>query len=100
MEIQHDEAVTKLYQNQTPRQVVSSGQCFVAAVYDCGFDLIDHLPYSPDLARSDYHLFSNIKNAWLETSITVMMMSYVLLMTFLSNRMKASSLSIQALQRR
>ena len=28
----------------------------VAAVRDCGFELIDHPPYSPDLAPSDYLL--------------------------------------------
>jgi histone-lysine N-methyltransferase SETMAR len=28
------------------------------------WDLFDHPPYSPDLALSDYHLFTNLKN-WL-----------------------------------
>ena len=31
------------------------------AVHDCGFELIDHPSYSPDLAPSDYFLFSNLK---------------------------------------
>jgi len=26
-----------------------------------GFDVISHPPYSPDLVRSDYHLFLNLK---------------------------------------
>ena len=26
----------------------------MAAVCDCGFELVDHPPYSPDLAPSDY----------------------------------------------
>ena len=33
----------------------------MSAVHDCGFELIDHPPYSPDLASSDYFLFSNLK---------------------------------------
>ena len=33
----------------------------MSAVHDCGFELIDHPPYSPDLAPSDYFLFPNLK---------------------------------------
>ena len=33
------------------------------AIHDCGFELLPHSPYSPDLAPSDYHLFSNLKKA-------------------------------------
>lgn len=29
----------------------------MTAVRDCGFELVNHLPYSPDLATSDYFLF-------------------------------------------
>jgi len=29
-----------------------------------GFQCLDHPPYSPDLAPSDYHLFSGLKNNW------------------------------------
>ena len=32
-----------------------------AAVKECGFKEIDHPPYSPDLAPSDYYLFSKLK---------------------------------------
>uniref|UniRef100_A0A8D2KSQ6 Tc1-like transposase DDE domain-containing protein n=1 Tax=Varanus komodoensis TaxID=61221 RepID=A0A8D2KSQ6_VARKO len=32
-----------------------------AAVQDCGFEEINHPPYSPDLAPSDYYLFPNLK---------------------------------------
>ncbi|XP_052827628.1 histone-lysine N-methyltransferase SETMAR-like [Octopus bimaculoides] len=35
-----------------------------AAVNDCGFGLVDHLPYSPDLAPSDYFLFPNMKKTF------------------------------------
>lgn len=32
-----------------------------AAIRDCGFEQIDHPPYSPDMAPSDYYLFGNLK---------------------------------------
>lgn len=32
-----------------------------AAVRECGFEEINHPPYSPDLAPSDYFLFPNLK---------------------------------------
>ena len=35
----------------------------MAAIYDCGFELIEHPPYSPDLAPSDFHLFPKLKIA-------------------------------------
>ena len=33
----------------------------MSTVHDCGFELIDHPPYSPDLAPSKYFLFPNLK---------------------------------------
>ena len=30
-------------------------------MHECGFTLLDHPPYSPDLALSDYFLFQNMK---------------------------------------
>ena len=33
----------------------------MSAVHDCDFELIDHPPHSPDLAPSDYFLFSSLK---------------------------------------
>ena len=35
----------------------------MAAIHDCGFNLIEHPPYSPDLAPSDFHLFPKLKAA-------------------------------------
>jgi len=29
-----------------------------------GFQHLDHSPYSPDMAPSDYHLFPGLKNNW------------------------------------
>jgi len=29
-----------------------------------GFQYLDHPPYSPDLAPSDYHLFPELKKQW------------------------------------
>lgn len=34
----------------------------LAAIKECGFEIIPHPPYSPDLAPSDYHLFKFLKN--------------------------------------
>lgn len=35
----------------------------MATIHDCGFELMSHPPYSPDLAPSDYHLFPNLKKS-------------------------------------
>ena len=33
----------------------------MSAVHDCRFEMINHSPYSPDLAPSDFFLFPNLK---------------------------------------
>ena len=33
-----------------------------AAIRECKFEQLNHPPYSPDLASSDYYLFRNLKN--------------------------------------
>ncbi|UYV79005.1 hypothetical protein LAZ67_17000627 [Cordylochernes scorpioides] len=33
----------------------------MAAIYDSGFEILPHAPYSPDLAPSDFHLFPHLK---------------------------------------
>ncbi|UYV60689.1 K02A2.6-like [Cordylochernes scorpioides] len=35
----------------------------MAAIYDSGFKLLPHAPYSPDLALSDFHLFPHLKKS-------------------------------------
>lgn len=35
----------------------------MTAVHDCGFELLCHPPYSPDLAPSDFHLFRHLKDS-------------------------------------
>jgi len=35
----------------------------MAAIRECGFELLSHLPYSPDLAPSDYHVFRSLKDS-------------------------------------
>ena len=37
----------------------------MSAVHDCGIEMVDHPPYSADLALSDYFLFPNVKKTWL-----------------------------------
>ena len=34
----------------------------LAAIHECDFQLVQHPPYSPDLAPSDYYLFPSMKN--------------------------------------
>jgi histone-lysine N-methyltransferase SETMAR len=34
----------------------------MATIQECGFELLPHPPYSPDLAPSDYHLFPELKS--------------------------------------
>lgn len=36
---------------------------WLVAMVTCGFLLVPHPPYSPDLAPSDFHLFPNLKKA-------------------------------------
>jgi [histone H3]-lysine36 N-dimethyltransferase SETMAR len=35
----------------------------MATIHDCGFELLSHPPYSPDLAPSDFHLFRLLKDS-------------------------------------
>ena len=35
----------------------------MATIHDCGFELLSHPPYSPDLAPSDFHLFRHLKES-------------------------------------
>ncbi|UYV71873.1 hypothetical protein LAZ67_9000821 [Cordylochernes scorpioides] len=35
----------------------------MAAIYDSGFELLPHAPYSPDLAPADFHLFPHLKKS-------------------------------------
>ncbi|EYC13934.1 hypothetical protein Y032_0042g609 [Ancylostoma ceylanicum] len=47
-----------LLQDKAP---VHRSKVAVAATRACGFGLLNHPPYSPDLAPSDYLLFGNLK---------------------------------------
>ena len=58
----------------------------LAAVCDCGFELVDHPPYSPDLAPYDYLLLPSIKSTWLGSSIRPIMRSYLQLITFFEDQ--------------
>ena len=55
----------------------------MAVVRDCGFELVDHPPYSPDLAPSIFCSPTWKKqNTWLGSSIVLVMRSYLQLRTF------------------
>jgi histone-lysine N-methyltransferase SETMAR len=38
-----------------------TSQAVMAAATDCGFEILPHPPYSPDLAPSDFYLFPKLK---------------------------------------
>jgi histone-lysine N-methyltransferase SETMAR len=44
----------------------------VATITDLHFDTLPHLPYSPDLAPSDYHMFGPPKRRWEERNFVPM----------------------------
>ena len=48
----------------------------MAAIHDCGFKLIEHPPYSPDLVPSDFHLFPKLKQQFPAPTFSPMMTSY------------------------
>ena len=50
------------HQNNAPAHI---SVIAMAAISDCGFELIQHPPYSHDLAPSDFHLFPNWKRPFL-----------------------------------
>ena len=35
----------------------------IATIHECGFELLSHPPYSPDVAPSDFHLFRHLKDS-------------------------------------
>ena len=35
----------------------------MTAIHHCGFELLSHPPYSPDVAPSDFHLFRHLKES-------------------------------------
>ena len=47
-----------LQQDNAP---VHNSKVAIAAAKNCGFEIIPHPPYSPDLAPSDYHMFGHLK---------------------------------------
>ncbi|XP_067653385.1 fibronectin type 3 and ankyrin repeat domains protein 1-like [Haliotis asinina] len=47
-----------LHQDNAP---VHTSRVAAAAVQECGYEILPHPPYSPDLAPSDYHLFPHLK---------------------------------------
>ena len=47
-----------LFQNNAP---ASTSQVAMAAATECGFGVLPHPPYSPDLDPSDFYLFPKLK---------------------------------------
>ena len=49
--LHHDNAPAPIHYCQRP------------AIHECGFELLSHPPYSPDLAPSDFHMFRILKDS-------------------------------------
>jgi len=47
-------AGAELHQDNAPAHTSAVA---MAAIRECGFELLSQPPYSPDLAPSDYHMF-------------------------------------------
>jgi hypothetical protein len=60
----HGTQTVLLHDNACPHTVVSTR----AHLENLNWELFDHPPYSPDLAPSDYHLFTYPKN-WLRSQL-------------------------------
>lgn len=76
------------------KDIVSSGQWLVsmADIHNCVFELVDHHPlYSWFGSILLSSVLQREKNTWCGTSIVVAMTSNLLFMTFLKNKMEASS---------
>ena len=39
----------------------------MTAAPECGFEIVPHPPYSPDMAASDFYLFPNLKSHFRDT---------------------------------
>ena len=44
-----------------------TSQVAMTAATECGFEILPHLPYSPDMAPSDFYLFPKLKSHLLGT---------------------------------
>ena len=64
-----------LHQDNAP---VHTSRVAMDAVRECGYELLPHPPYSPDLAPSDFHLFPRLKNTFGAGDL-MMMVSWLLL---------------------
>ena len=49
-----------LHHDNTPAH---TSHVAMVTIHDCGFELLSHPPYSPDLAPSDFHLFRHLKES-------------------------------------
>ena len=50
-------------ENKQARLPTSRSAVAMATIRDCGFQLLNHLPYSPDLALPDYRVFRSLKDS-------------------------------------
>ena len=70
----------------------------MAAVHNCGIELVDHPPHAPDLATSDYFLFPNMKKHLAGKQYWMIMRAYLQLDFFKDQIESFYNSGIQALQ--
>lgn len=64
-------------------------QIAVATAHNCGYEILDHPAYSPDLAPSDFYLFPKLKSELKGKSfLSLMMMLFKLLRIFSWNKIR------------
>ena len=68
----------------------------VQKIEEMGWELLQHLPYSPDLAPSDFHLFEPLKNLLEASSLRIMKMFNNMSYSFYVQPTKTSMLQASA----
>ena len=63
----------------------------MTTVDDCGFELTDHPPYSPDLASTDFRLFPNLNKYLVSVQFTTDHAVMIAVETHFNMQNKASS---------
>jgi len=71
-----------------------SSHVAMTAIHDCGFELLSHSPYSPDLAPSDFHLFRHLKESLRGRALKTTNPLLWLSMSGLKSAIKISSLKV------
>ena len=69
-----------------------TSQIAMAAATDCGFEILPHPPYSPDLAPSDIYLFPKLKPSFVVHILEARKVSWRRSMSFWRTKIESSIL--------